>query len=172
MPECRHSVDRRRLVGKPPQGFAVARCVGANQEGRSVVGKYLVVANQTLGGDQLMVEVRRRVAAGPSSFYVLVPNTVLFDSAGPVPEPRATLAAQSRLHQALDQLRDVGVEARGDLGDPDPLTAIGDVLAEEPFDEIIISTLPSGISGWLGMDLPHRAERKFKVPVTTVTART
>jgi len=63
------------------------------------------------------------------------------------------------------------LDARGDLGDPEPLTAIGDALGVEQFDEIIISTLPSGISRWLGMDLPRRAERKFKLPVTTVTAR-
>jgi hypothetical protein len=85
-------------------------------------------------------------------------------------EHRATLISQSRLHQALTQLRAEGLDARGDLGDPEPLTAIEDAMAVEQFDEIIISTLPSGISRWLGMDLPSRAERKFKLPVTTVTA--
>jgi GABA permease len=146
------------------------------------MAKYLMVANQTLGGDQLKEEVRRRVAAGPSSFYVLVPNThpvdiswmvrpTAADLSSPEEERRAELTAQARLHQALDQLRAEGVEAQGDLGDPDPLTAIGDVLAEERFDEIIISTLPAGVSRWLGMDLPHRAERKFRLPVTTITAR-
>jgi hypothetical protein len=148
--------------------------------------RYLVVANQTLGGDHLMDEVRRRAAAGPSSFYVVVPNTHSGDAARPSGAPvalagmsattededhRATLIAQSRLHEALTLLRAEGLEARGDLGDPEPLTAIGDALATEEFDEIIISTLPSGISRWLGMDLPSRAERKFKLPVTTVTAR-
>jgi hypothetical protein len=145
------------------------------------MAKYLMVANQTLGGEQLKEEVRRRVAAGPSSFYVLVPNThpvdiswmvrPTADLSSPEEERRAELTAQARLHQALDQLRAEGVEAQGDLGDPDPLTAIGDVLAEERFDEIIISTLPAGVSRWLGMDLPHRAERKFRLPVTTITAR-
>ena len=145
------------------------------------MAKYLMVANQTLGGEQLKEEVRRRVAAGPSSFYVLVPNThpvdiswmvrPTADLSSPEEERLAELTAQARLHQALDQLRAEGVEAQGDLGDPDPLTAIGDVLAEEPFDEIIISTLPAGVSRWLGMDLPHRAERKFRLPVTTITAR-
>ena len=37
------------------------------------------------------------------------------------------------------------------------------------FDEVIISTLPLGVSRWLGLDVPHRVERRFKVPVTTVT---
>jgi GABA permease len=148
------------------------------------VSKYLVVANQTLGGAQLMDEVRRRAAAGPSSFYVVVPNTRSVDAArasGAALAPatvtvsaeedhRATLISESRLHQALTQLRAEGLDARGDLGDAEPLTAIEDALAVEQFDEIIISTLPSGISRWLGMDLPSRAERKFKLPVTTVTA--
>ena len=132
------------------------------------MGRYLVVANQTLGGDQLMAEVRRRTGAGPSSFYVIVPNT---RSAAAEDEHRATLTAQSRLNQALNQLRSEGLDARGDIGDPEPLTAIEDALAGQQFDEIIISTLPSAISHWLRMDLPQRAERKFKLPVTTVTTR-
>ena len=132
------------------------------------MGRYLVVANQTLGGDQLMAEVRQRAAAGPSSFYVIVPNT---RSAAAEDEHRATLTAQSRLNQALNHLRSEGLDAHGDIGDPEPLTAIEDALAGQQFDELIISTLPSGISHWLRMDLPQRAERKFKLPVTTVTTR-
>jgi hypothetical protein len=146
------------------------------------VARYLLVANESLGGDHLKDEVRRRIAAGPSSFYVIVPNThprdltfLVRPSAATVPSPeaehRATLTAQSRLHQAIDELRAEGAEADGALGDPDPLTAIGEVLAEQRFDEIIISMLPSGISRWLGMDLPQQAQRKFKLPVTTVTAK-
>ena len=149
------------------------------------MARYLVVANQTLAGEQLLDEVRRRVAAGPSTFHVIVPNTRSVDVAplpgGPVPpgsahvaveeqDRLATQIAESRLHQALNQLRAEGVQAQGELGDADPLTAIGDALHDEQYDEIIISTLPSGISRWLGMDLPKRAERRFNVPVTTVTA--
>src|SRR6266852_3291179 len=99
-----------------------------------------------------MDEVRRRAAVGPSSFYVVVPNTHSGDAARASGAPvalaamsastedeedhRATLIAQSRLHQALTQLRAAGLDARGDLGDPEPLTAIGDALAVEEFDEI------------------------------------
>ena len=135
------------------------------------MGKYLVVANQTLGGDQLMEEVRWRVARGPSSFYIVVPKIPQAVGSTEEAERRATLTAQARLHQALDQIRAERGEAQGEIGDSDPLTAIGDVLGAEQFDEIIISTLPSGISRWLGMDLPHRVERKFKLAVTTVTAK-
>ena len=89
------------------------------------MGKCLVVANQTLGGDQLMGEVRRRMATGPSSFYVVVPNTrpaeiirllgepAPFATAESEAQHRATLTAQSRLHQALAQLRAEGADAQG-----------------------------------------------------------
>jgi hypothetical protein len=40
-----------------------------------VMRRYLVVANQTLQGAELREELRKRIEAGSSSFYVLVPNT-------------------------------------------------------------------------------------------------
>jgi hypothetical protein len=66
------------------------------------VGKYLVVANQTLGGDQLMQVVRQRVAAGSSSFFVLVPNTQLVELTGPVPSASAAAVSAETEHRAGD----------------------------------------------------------------------
>ena len=74
------------------------------------MGRYLVVANQTLGGDQLMAEVRRRAAAGPSSFYVVVPSTPLADAGGrladvggaahgAVPPPSGATAAEAEAQE-------------------------------------------------------------------------
>ena len=37
--------------------------------------RYLVVANQALQAAELREELRKRIEAGSSSFYVLVPNT-------------------------------------------------------------------------------------------------
>ena len=54
------------------------------------------------------------------------------------------------------RLREAGAEATGEIGDPDPITAIANVLARGSFDEIILSTLPANLSKWLGMDLPSR----------------
>lgn len=65
-------------------------------------------------------------------------------------------------------LRSLGAVADGEVGDIHPLRAIGDVPAREDFDEIIISTLPQGISRWLKMDLPDRVARRFDLPVTHV----
>jgi hypothetical protein len=58
----------------------------------------------------------------------------------------------------------------GEVGDERPLDAIRDALREGSYDGIILSTLPAGVSRWIGMDLPHRAERTFSLPVTHVIA--
>jgi hypothetical protein len=34
-----------------------------------------------------------------------------------------------------------------------------------------LSTLPSGVSRWLKLDLPHRVEQRFELPVTTVISQ-
>jgi hypothetical protein len=68
----------------------------------------------------------------------------------------------------LDQAADDHVE--GLVGDPDPFVAVQDALAGEPFDEVIVSTLPARVSHWLRRDLPSRVEQ-LGLPVTVVTAR-
>ena len=62
----------------------------------------------------------------------------------------------------------MGVPVEGDLGSPSPLEAMEKVLAGHQFDEIIVATLPRRVSRRLGADLPHQAERRFGLPVTTI----
>jgi hypothetical protein len=56
------------------------------------------------------------------------------------------------------------------IGDPDPFAAVGDALRTEEFDELVVSTLPRGVSRWLHMSLPHRLRRMTDLPVLHVTA--
>ena len=70
----------------------------------------------------------------------------------------------------LDGLAALGVPVEGDLGGSDPLAAIGKVWPDRQFDEIIMTTLPKPVSRWLKADLPHQAERRFGLPVTTIIA--
>jgi hypothetical protein len=147
--------------------------------------RYLVIANQTLAEAELTEAIRRRLEAGPSSFYVLVPNTDHADIAARIArgapiapaagdataDAQATEHAQHRLGQLLDDLRVLGADADGDLGDEDPIKAVDALLARRQFDEIILSTLPQPISRWLGMDLPHRLHRHTGLPVTTITTK-
>jgi len=64
------------------------------------------------------------------------------------------------------------VVSRTAVGDGSPMVAIEDELRQsrERFDAIIVSTLPSGISKWLGLDLPRKVERKFGLPVIHVVS--
>jgi hypothetical protein len=132
--------------------------------------RFLIVANQTLGGDQLAAVVRERLGQGPCSFYVVVPRTPPRGHAVWVDE-EATALGEERLSQALTRFRELGADVDGEVGDRDPIQAIGDALRGrrgEHFDEIIVSTLPPGPSRWLRMDLPHRVESLFRLPVTHV----
>lgn len=151
--------------------------------------RYLVVANQTLQGADLREEIRKRVEAGPSSVYVLVPNTTaadyhvdaaggvlphpilwwwVTDYAGPADDDEATAEARERLNLILADLATLGAPVEGDLGSPSPIEAMEKTFAEREFDEIIMATLPRRGSRWLGADLPRQAERRFGLPVTTI----
>ena len=130
--------------------------------------RYLVVANQTLGGEHLAEKVREYVAAGAAQFHILVPAT--HPEHLTWTEGQAKAMAQHRLDEALVRFRELGATADGEVGDDSPLRAIGDVLRREQFDEIILSTLPPGPSRWLKQDLPHRVVRTFNLPVTHVVA--
>jgi GABA permease len=131
------------------------------------VHKYLVVANQTLSGEHLVNEVRARLSSGRCQFHVLVPATHPTEHALWT-EGEAEAIARGNLAQALEIFRKLGAQATGEIGDEQPLTAIRDVLRDQEFDEIILSTLPAGISRWLGQDLVSRVERSFAIPVTHV----
>jgi len=131
--------------------------------------RYLVVANRTLGGEHLVAEVRHRLEAGDCRFHVVVPMTPVAEH-GSWNEGHSRVEAQKRLDVALTRFRALGAAVTGELGDPSPVAAIGDALRGQEFDGIILSTLRPGASRWLKLDLPHRVERDFSLPVTHVVA--
>jgi hypothetical protein len=63
-----------------------------------------------------------------------------------------------------------GATSTGTVGDASPALAVADALDQESFDEIIVSTLPSGVSRWIRQDLPHRLARRTGLPVCHVVA--
>jgi DNA-binding LacI/PurR family transcriptional regulator len=68
----------------------------------------------------------------------------------------------------LALLRQEGVEADGEIMDPDPYAAIMDAVGEEEYDEIIVSTHPETRSGWLRENLVDRVARATRRPVEHV----
>jgi hypothetical protein len=150
------------------------------------------VANHTLGGQELLDAIGDRMSRGPVEFWVLVPATPTphlvndlnaLSGAFPVDPDQLPGAAdvrtrdqciaeaKSNLVTELHRLRHIGATADGAVGDPDPLKAIEKTLNRRRFDEIILSTLPPGISRWLAWDLPHRVRGRTDVPLTVITSR-
>jgi hypothetical protein len=131
------------------------------------VHRYLIVANQTLGGEPLFAKIRELARAGPSAFHVVVPATPPRDHVWT--EGEATVTARSRLDAALARLGGLGLDADGEVGDGSPMLAIEDAVREHgPFEAIVLSTLPPRLSRWLRLDLPHRVESAFGLPVIHV----
>ena len=133
--------------------------------------RYLVVANQTLLGDQLLTRVKECLASGPCQFHLVVPATHAPGRAMQT-ESRDRAFAVERLREGLERFRALGADVEGEVGDARPIDAIRDVMLHAPlFDEIIVSTLPAGLSRWLHQDLPHRIHRTFELPTSIVTAQ-
>ena len=135
------------------------------------MGKYLIVANQTLATDQLTDKVRQLCAEGPCTFHVVVPATHAKDHAFHT-EGHDHALAEKRLEAALERFRNIGATADGEVGDTSAFLAVRDcLLADGTYDGVIVSTLPLGVSRWLKQDLPHRLERTFGLPVTILTGQ-
>ena len=180
----RRLADEDRQPGwrrpNPPRTRRPRRRTASEQDPQGGhVQHYLIVGNQTLGGPELADALADRIGRGPSSFFVLVPATRQHDlyrdvmnalEGTPVTEQETTAAAEQRLADSLQWIRDRGGTADGAVGDPNPLTAICKVVDTQPFDEIIVSTLPTHLSKWLHMDLPSRVAHAVDVPVVHVAA--
>lgn len=130
---------------------------------------YLVVANQTLGQPQLIEKLQARMAEGPCEFFFLVPATHAHDHVRFSPA-EAYAIARHRLDSALDRLGRLGARVHGEVGDPSPIVAIGELLRHQVFDEVILSTLPPGPSQWLRRGVPEAVEQLCNCPVTLVVA--
>jgi hypothetical protein len=130
--------------------------------------RVLVVANETVVGRNLHEAVRRATAGRASRVLVVSPalNSPLRHFVSDEGPARAD--AQKRLERSLAALREAGIEARGEVGDADPLQAVSDSLRTFGADEIIISTHPAGRSNWLEKGVVSAARQRFAVPITHV----
>ncbi|HVM68345.1 MAG TPA: universal stress protein [Gaiellaceae bacterium] len=130
--------------------------------------RILVIANETVGGGELLDVIRERAAGVSEQVLVVVPalNSPLKHWASDDDAARAE--ARERLEASLARLREAGIEARGEVGDGDPLQAIDDALRTFGADEIVISTHPEGRSNWLERGVVTAARDRFAAPITHV----
>ena len=152
------------------------------------MSRILVIANKTLGSSDLLQVIRDRMTEGPCQFTLLVPaipyahresrietvtrrmtNMPINGEARGVEEADYE-HARERVEFGIQQLQKLGAEGvDGEVGNANPFKAVEDALSRRKYDEIILSTLPSRVGGWLSQDLPHKVRRRFKGPVTVVT---
>ena len=131
--------------------------------------RILVVANRTAMSGELRQAMLDRAGRGPAEFVLLVPATA--HGASRAMDPYSEMGeATTQEERAVQAMRDGGLDVvEGKVGDPDPLAAVEDELnLNGPYDEIIVSTLPTHLSKWLKLDLPHKVEGLTDKPVTHV----
>jgi hypothetical protein len=130
----------------------------------------LVVAHQTAATPGLLEAVHERAQRGPATFHLVVPTRPHGMHKVVDPQDAGAGEAEQVLAQALPKLSEAaGGEVTGSVGDAEPLMAIHDAINLGQYEEIIISTLPLGVSRWLKLDLVSKA-RGTGLPVTHVEA--
>ena len=157
--------------------------------------RLLLVANKTLASGEVSEFVRDRIAKEEDcQFTLLVPATPRDHGAGarsvhgmasvsearwqptngvdPGADENDWEFARGRMEFGLGILRNLGAQVDGEVGDANPAKAIAEVLQHRRYDEVVLSTLPKGVSRWLGLDIPHQVQRRFHVPVTVIRSQT
>ena len=151
---------RGGLIQRPPQAHVV------RDEGPS--RRILVIANETVGGDELRTLLERKAEGVAEEMLLVCPALNSRVRTWTSDEDPARAEAQSRLDASLARLGEAGVSVRGEIGDGDPLQALEDALREFPADEIVVSTHPPGRSHWLEQGVVEQARQRYDVPITHV----
>ena len=146
-----------------PRPAAAPRHRGGEDERR-----ILVIANETVTGAALRREIQSAAEDYRSHVLVVCPalNSALKHWMSDDDQARAV--AQDRLDRSLGELSRIGIDARGEIGDPDPLQAIEDALRTFGADVVIISTHPEGRSNWLERGVVSEARQRFALPLVHV----
>jgi len=152
----------RGARGSLPRSVAVSK----GGDGRF---RLLVIANETVGGEALIDEIRRRCRRRDCEILVVTPALATSRAshwASDIDE--AMELARQRMELSLIAIRELGLRARGETGDSDPTVAIEDALRLFPADEILISTHPPERSRWLEQGVVDHARENIDLPVTHV----
>lgn len=125
-------------------------------------GAVLVVANVTATSHELLDGLKARAQREPATFTLIIPAT---HTAG------GHAAAAQQLAEAVELMRDAGLEVEGSVADADPFVAVAESWDPKRYDEIIITTLPTGVSKWLQADLPQRVAKLTGALVTHIVSQ-
>jgi hypothetical protein len=151
-----------RQRGPAPDREHVEQLGGAGRR------RVLVVANETVGGQELLSAISTLALTEQTEFLVVCPALNSRLKTFTSDEDPAREAAQQRLDETLARLASVGIEARGEVGDGDPLVAVDDAVRTFGPNEIVLSTHPPGKSNWLERGVVESVRAHYDVPVTHV----
>jgi GABA permease len=160
------------FVSKKLQGKAPGEETAVVADDRPAA-RVLVLANETVNGDELLDELRRIDREREARYFVCVPanpidtGQAMHEGAAFVWEKTAE-AAQARLDVTLDILRGEGLAAEGALGDYRPLRALATAVQQFEPDRLVVCTMPEDRSAWLRYDVVERAREAYDLPVTHV----
>jgi hypothetical protein len=138
------------------------------QRGDAGERRVLVVANETVGGEELLSAISTLAVSQQTQFLVVCPALNSRLKTFTSDEDPAREAAQLRLDETLARLSSVGIQAQGQVGDGDPLVAVDDAVRTFGPAEIVISTHPPGKSNWLERGVVESVRTHYDVPVTHV----
>jgi GABA permease len=131
--------------------------------------RVLVVANETVGGGELLREIGNRCRGRDCEILVVTPALAGSRAEHWASEiDEAIELARQRMELSLIAIGELGLRARGEVGDSDPIMAIEDALRTFPADEILISTHPPERSRWLEHGVVDRAQEQIDLPITHV----
>lgn len=135
------------------------------------VHRILVVANERFRATDFLEELRRHMKVPEARVAVFVVAPALAHSG--VDHEMANFdvpiaEAQRRLDWIVDELKGVGIDAVGHVGDGDPITAVGDGLREYPADEIIVVSHVDSQRAYAEKDLWDRLKLDFRLPISDI----
>ena len=130
--------------------------------------RVLVVANETVAGEELLSAISTLALMHKTRFLVVCPALNSRLKTYTSDEDPAREEARQRLDVTLARLASVSIEASGIVGDGDPLVAVDDAVRTFGPNEIVISTHPPGTSNWLERGVVESIRARYDVPVTHV----
>jgi hypothetical protein len=130
--------------------------------------RVLAIVTDSIDGPGPIEELRGPDGNGVE-IRVIVPAveaSPLRHTLGDIDEPRRQ--AEQRLEASLRSLRNGGVDASGEVGDPDPIQAAQDALLEAPADEVLIFEREADQARWFEDGLFDKARAELEPPLRMV----
>jgi GABA permease len=146
---------------------------GGATHGSGLAERVLVLANRTMGEDELHDALERITGSGQATYRVVVPtnpvDTGQADREGAAFVWQATAeAARRRLEETLEALRSRDLTVEGELGDYRPLVALDEAIREFHPDHVVIATEPEERSSWLRHGVVAEARKRHDLPIQHV----